>query len=313
MMSTQANEVDSTVSCSARSLELGEPLIATAAERSFWLLLEYDARWQPQATSDNDLPPVVQEWLDDQLEAAGSSGRLLFIRRRREGDRPLNFFVALAREENPALYHFSLDGYEDLLALNPSQLLTGEDVYPEQRRDEPLFLACTHGTRDRCCARNGIPVFQALQELVGDAVWQSSHVGGHRFAANVVTFPDATYYGRVLPQEAPELVAACQRGELYLPHLRGRACYPEMVQAADYFLRDETGEAGLYAFRFAALEQHDDASWTVTFDETDGAGSHRLLIAREVNDLPLYASCGQLQTKPLWRYRLVQYRPAPGG
>lgn len=311
-MSSQVNEADSTVSCSARSLELGEPLVATAAERSFWLLLEYDARWQPQATSDNDLPPVVQEWLDDQLEAAGSSGRLLFIRRRREGDSPLNFFVALAREENPALYHFALDGYEDLLALNPSQLLTGEDVYPEQRSDAPLFLACTHGTRDRCCARNGIPVFQALQELVGDAVWQSSHVGGHRFAANVVTFPDATYYGRVLPHEAPELVAARQRGELYLPHLRGRATYPEMVQAADYFLRGETGEAGLYAFRFAALEQHDDASWTVTFDETDGAGSHRLLIAREVNDLPLYASCGQLQTKPLWRYRLVEYRRVPG-
>jgi len=307
------NKVDPTVSCSARSLELGEPLVATAAERSFWLLLEYDARWQPQATSDNDLPTAVQEWLDDQLEAAGSSGRLLFIRRRREGDGLHNFFVALAREENPALYHFLVETYEDLLALNPSLLLTGEDVFPEQRREAPLFLTCTHGTRDRCCARNGIPVFQALQELVGDAVWQSSHVGGHRFAANVVTFPDATYYGRVQPEDTAALVAACRRGELYLPQLRGRACYPEVVQAADYFLREETGETALHAFRFAALEQHDDASWTVTFDETGGAGSHRLLVGREVNDLPLYASCGQLQTKPLWRYRLVEYRHASVG
>lgn len=312
-MTSPPVETDPNVFCSARSLELGEPLIATAAERTFWLLLEYDARWQPQATSDNKLPPAVQEWLDDQLEAAGSSGRLLFIRRRREGDGSLNFFVALAREDNPALYHFSLAGYEDLLALNPSLLLAGEDAYPEHRRATPLFLACTHGSRDRCCARNGTPVFQALQKLVGEAAWQSSHVGGHRFAANVVTFPDATYYGRVLPDEAPALVAARRRGELYLPRLRGRACYPEVVQAADYFLRAETGQTALQAFYFAALEQHDDERWTVTFDEAGGPGSHRLAVARDVNDQPLYASCGQVQTKPLWRYHLVTYRHSPRG
>jgi hypothetical protein len=146
---------------------------------------------------------------------------------------------------------------------------------------------------------------------VGGAVWQSSHVGGHRFAANVVTFPDATYYGRVSPDEAAMLVAARQRDEVYLPQLRGRACYPEVVQAADYFLRVQTGQMALPAFRFASLEQGDAESWAVTFDETAESGSHRLTVARDVKDLPLYASCGQVQTRPLWHYLLLDYQRLP--
>jgi hypothetical protein len=310
-MAGPAHEADPAVYCSQRSLELGEPLVATAAERTFWLLLEYHGRWQPQAVTDNDLPASVQEWLDDQLEAAGSSGRLLFIRQRRESDDGLNFFVALANEQRPALYHFQLRQYEDLLSLNPSALLADERAYAVQRREEPLFLVCAHGSRDRCCARNGIPAFQALQDAVGDAAWQSSHVGGHRFAANVVTFPDATYYGRVQPAELPALVAARRQGELYLPQLRGRACYPEVVQAADHFLRAETGQVGLQAFQFVALEQNENDSWTVTFQDRLGGGRHQLLVAREVDEQPLYASCGQVQTKPVSRYSLRTYRARP--
>jgi hypothetical protein len=315
-MTLPANAADPDVFCSILSREYGEPLTGTAAERTFWLLLEYDARWLPQATTDNNLPAHVQEWLDDQLEAAGSSGRLLFIRRPRregEGEVKLNFFVALAGEEEPALYHFALQDYDDLLPLNPSSLLVDRAGYAGQRLETPLFLVCTHGSRDRCCSRNGIPVFQALQESAGDLAWQSSHVGGHRFAANVVTFPDATYYGRMSPAEAPALVAARRRGEVFLPHLRGRGCYPEVVQAADCFLREKSGETALGAYRFAVLEPHEDDSWTVTFDEVAGGHRHRLHVTRDVLDKPLYASCGQLQTKPVWSYHLLDHQRIPAG
>ena len=33
-------------------------------------------------------------------------------------------------------------------------------------------------------------------------MWQSSHIGGDRFAGNVVFLPEGLYYGRVEPAEA---------------------------------------------------------------------------------------------------------------
>src|SRR6266536_819344 len=55
----------------------------------------------------------------------------------------------------------------------------------------------------RRTVRRGRSLYQALAELAEeDWVWQISHVGGDRFAGNVVVLPEGLYFGRVGPGEA---------------------------------------------------------------------------------------------------------------
>ena len=301
--------VDPDVFCCELSQELGEPAYGTALNREVWLLLEYDGPWLAKATADNDLPRPVQAWLDAQLEAAGESGRLQFIKRPEiTSDQTISFFVAHVHETAPRLYRFQLGAYEDLLDLDVAALLAEGSAYEAFRYRQPLFLVCTNGLRDRCCALYGLAVYRELFPLAQGAVWQTTHVSGHRFAANVVTFPDGTYYGRLQPEEAKAFVAAQERGDLFLDRLRGRVCYEEVVQAADYFLRRESGQVALDAFRHASTESADDEIYIVRFKErADGGALHTVRVRREPSELPLLASCGKPQTKPVWQYEMKGY------
>ena len=64
----------------------------------------------------------------------------------------------------------------------------------------PLYGVCTHGRHDACCAERGRPVCAALSELRPEQTWEVSHIGGDRFAANLVVLPEGLYYGHVEPE-----------------------------------------------------------------------------------------------------------------
>jgi hypothetical protein len=75
-------------------------------------------------------------------------------------------------------------------------------------------------------------VAAALAELRPGRVWESSHMGGDRFAANVLVLPVGYLYGRVLPFAAEEFVSAAEAGEVIGALLRGRIGLPATAQAA---------------------------------------------------------------------------------
>lgn len=66
----------------------------------------------------------------------------------------------------------------------------------------PLMLCCTHGKKDKCCAKFGYATYRELartarQEALPVEIWESSHLGGCRLAASVMVFPAMRKYGRV--------------------------------------------------------------------------------------------------------------------
>jgi hypothetical protein len=130
----------------------------------------------------------------------------------------------------------------DLLAAGERQLGGWGERWPS-----PLHLVCTHSRHDPCCGRLGRPLARALAASaeVGERVWECSHVGGERFAGNLVCFPHGLYFGRVDPAAGERIVAAYERGEIDLDHFRGRAGDPFVVQAAEYFLRRGRGLLGV--------------------------------------------------------------------
>jgi hypothetical protein len=96
----------------------------------------------------------------------------------------------------------------------------------------PAYLVCAHSKHDTCCALRGRPVAAALLAERPGHVFECSHVGGERFAANVLVLPLGLLYGRVLPFAAKEFAAATDDGRVVDALLRGRIGLVPAVQAA---------------------------------------------------------------------------------
>jgi hypothetical protein len=111
--------------------------------------------------------------------------------------------------------------------------------------DGPVFLVCTHGTKDVCCATFGRPVADALAAAHPGRVWETTHVGGDRWAANLLTLPDGLLHGQLDPAGADRVVAAALAGEVDPDQFRGRTSATPAAQAAEIAVRRKTGLRGL--------------------------------------------------------------------
>ena len=121
--------------------------------------------------------------------------------------------------------------------------------------DGNLTLVCTHGIRDVCCAREGAPVFRALQHTGLGNVWQTTHLGGHRFAATMVVLPAGVQFGRVTAEEVPALISSFERDELYrLDRYRGCTALPREAQVIEAYLREKNGLKALEAVAWQGVE-----------------------------------------------------------
>jgi (2Fe-2S) ferredoxin len=91
---------------------------------------------------------------------------------------------------------------EGAVAALPHESLTGRHVF-----------ICTHGSRDTRCGLCG-PALTELwhgeverRGLSGQVhVHQTSHVGGHQYAGNVLIYPEGDWYGYVTPAAVPRLI-----------------------------------------------------------------------------------------------------------
>jgi hypothetical protein len=110
-----------------------------------------------------------------------------------------------------------------------------------------LFLVCTNGKHNVCCARLGAPLARALRDGFGDAVWETTHLGGDRYSANMVCLPDGLYYGDLALADALTAARRYVRGEVWLERYRGRAGLPQPAQAAEHFLRAHSGTGSISA------------------------------------------------------------------
>lgn len=221
-------------SCSALALATGEPLHATASRLRHWLLVEQPGRWGHHALLDSGLPREVGEHLTAEGRRHGVRVLLIKRRSRRPSDRRRCFAAFTGRRER-RLMTFEIDAPEDLLGLDLAGLVDARWRGLGESVEGPLFAVCTHGKHDACCARLGAPLYRALAHRPD--TWEATHVGGDRFAANLVAFPDGLYFGRVTAEAARRVVEGYEEGRVALDHYRGRSAFPSPVQAAEHHVR----------------------------------------------------------------------------
>lgn len=292
--------MSATIPCSLESIDSHEPLLGTAPRADVWFALEYPGRWGDKAWAESTVDATVKEHVDAQVKRIPEA-RWMLIKQRTKHER-IRFFAAVVAPE-PALYAFELADYTELLGLDLAAIVAGDPAYAAARSEEPVFLVCTNGLRDQCCALHGIAAYGAIHAHFGDVVWESTHHGGHRFAANLLALPAGLSLGRLRADNAVELVQTLLDGRIPLDHYRGHTAWPEPLQAAETLLRGQLQVDAAGAVRLLASEPAGEQRWQATF--AAAAAEHRVAIERG-EGASVHLSCGDPKTTPMAEYRLVQ-------
>ena len=283
--------------CSQFSQAAGIPLHGSATQAEIWILLEHSEKWPAQWLQGNTLPANIQSWTHS-LEKQLPKSKVAFIKRQNT-NASRSLYLAVTDPSEPRLYRFEWNDYPDLLKLNLLDALNGN--CSRVLVNNSLICVCTHGLRDRCCAKFGLPVYTAMSDDPDLEAWEITHLGGHRFAATAAIFPSGIMYGYLTPEHAPILSETIRHNSIHLPNYRGRTFYDGPTNAADYFLRNKTKVTGDRVFQLLDSKPT-DYGHVVTFSDKNTA--HRIYLA--VNPTLDFASCGKPQ-KPGVKYDLVQY------
>ena len=276
--------------CSAVSLAQAEPLYGTASMVRNWVLVEHPGAWGPVALDQSGLPERVAQELA-RLSREHRFRVLLLRRPERPADASRQCFVAHTGRHRRWIEERTLANVEELLDVDFSPLREGRPLGLGAAREAPLYLVCTNGRHDQCCANLGRPVARALHARSDDAVWESSHYGGDRFAGNLVCLPHGLYFGRLSPEDAERVVEAYERGVVDLDNYRGRAGEPFAAQAAEYFLRRGQHLLGVDDVVVSEVRREGNGVVRVSFDGPDGRPYDvRVHVAPAAEARPL--SCG---------------------
>jgi hypothetical protein len=293
--------------CSAVSSESGEPLSATASRVDHWILVEYSGAWESESLGGSALSPELKGHLRAQLAELAHSRLLLVKKTGRRLQAGGHVLFGSSRPGEERFFELELEHHDELLDVDLAAALVG-GATDARAVEGPLYVVCTHGKRDRCCALNGLPLYDALRrETDPGRVWQSTHVGGDRFAGNLVVLPHGLYYGRVAPADAASVLAAHAAGQVELDHYRGRSAYPFPVQAAERALRESEGLLGIDDLTPLGAVRMEDGGRRVSFRTPDSA-VHELDVVTALADEPAYLTCESAEPSRARRYLVTARR-----
>ncbi len=298
-MTREWHEMQNHSSCTASSAASDEPIAGSAtAGMTQWLVIENSGPWPRKG-----LPDSMRRDLRDAAEAAAAAipgTRVLLARGEstpgRAGPR---IWISRSSTAARATHMTRLPAGVDAKELDLEGRLRGDRQDGESV--ERLMLVCTHGQRDRCCARVGMPLYQALRAIAPDATLRASHLGGHRFAPTVLALPLGAHFGRVQPGDAAALMAAVRSGERGLARwYRGRSFLSRPAQAAVCHLHDALQEPRLDALQVEHVELRGGEAASVRVRH--GAQTHTVEVALRAHPNPVSKSCGDAPMPvPGWR------------
>lgn len=291
--------------CAEESAAIGDPLVGSAAHAVRNLLISWPrAKWVRSLRQASDMSVGVSAMLE---EIAESGRRVNLIHRRGQDPRRHRVFLMpecqaydVSREELSAF----LKALHQGASLAPWR---GGDV------EGSLILCCTHGKKDKCCAKFGYRTYRAMaDEAQRQAhpfdVWESTHLGGCRLAASAVVFPQLRKYGRIGKADIPLLLQAEAGNRPYLPCYRGDSTLEPAEQCAEAaalkWLQDRRlhGDIHLEKGKARISESRLDVPVTWQSDELTG----RLLVTCIETELIRLDTCADIEgqgatTSKAWR------------
>jgi len=297
---------DPKLRCSAVAQALAEPLYGTAPCSQAWVLLEQPGAWGPDALTQSSIDPAVGASLTRFSKELGF--RILLIRRgpARGATGRRSCFLARSAQSQTWMERIEVANPAELLDFD-FEVLNSPTPPGIGERSEAIWAVCTHGRRDPCCAEYGRRVIRVSSGTADGSfvrsLWESSHQGGHRFAANLALFPHGLFYGQVEPDHASTIVESYRDGRLLLDGYRGRSAFDGVTQAADYLVRRLDGFTGIDDLVPQDRVELGDGLFAVTFASPGGIVSIKV----KVTEGPMRPeSCNKPKLTPVRLYRQVE-------
>ncbi|MGV9296253.1 sucrase ferredoxin [Amycolatopsis sp. NPDC003676] len=275
--------------CAALTRELGGEPAGTAARMTSWLLVEQPGSWGPDALED----VLAAMFPAERLEAARAAGlRPLLIRKpgrhAREPGAPRAVYVASGQPGNRWTERLDVADLDELAHLDLEAVAAGRRGHGEPVSG-PLFLVCTHGSKDMCCAVFGRPLVASLAQNHPGRVWEVSHVGGDRWAGNLLTVPDGYLHGSLAVPEAELVAKEALSGNVRFENLRGRtSAESAWSQFAEIEIRGRTGLRGLDAV-LAVAEESRGEDRSVLVDA--GGRRYEVVVRRRTSTASGHSRC----------------------
>ena len=275
--------------CSRAALETAQPIAGTGVRAQAYVLAPVPKRF----------------WTRDEINAGwASEEEMSAIREAREGGVVTRLYNPTTEDAAALVYvgEWRPPQLQPLLGAFMSRWWIGE-------RPSPRLAICTHGTRDRCCAKWGFAVYREALRLYenGKSVFEPlecSHLGGDRFAATGVFLPSGSMYAHMDALDLEALTAAEAAGSLLPEHYRGRVFDEELTQVVRAGLARD-GIVSEAAGAIALLERRRD-SVRVAIDGGERVFSIRLGTA----ETRFFASCASMDRERRSRGQRITYEGA---
>lgn len=299
--------------CADAARQRGDSIGGTAPRGTYWVLIEYRGGWPVNGFDGLDLDPDVKT---DVFNAARAlRARILLIRRHGKRAREGSAHWAVMHLGGPGNLvqlwgTWSEDS--DLLGIVSALQRCTEASASSPAVQNPLVLVCAHGQHDVCCAIRGRPVAAALDQRWPECVWECTHVGGDRFAANILLVPDGVYYGNVDADSAVGVVDRYLSGRVVGEYLRGYTDHGPMEQAAIRAALNRNGPAGRFDYTIADVAV-DDGLWTVRVRGRRPNQTDLDVGLRVSRSDPEYLTCRGLERAVASRIGVVSVRPVDAG
>lgn len=181
------------------------------------------------------------------------------------------------------------------------------------------IFVCTHGSRDKCCARYGYRLYREALNIVNTLslshvrVWQTSHIGGHRFAPTAIDFPEGRYYGHLDRASFTSILTRTGDINAFRQIYRGWSYLPWPAQVLERELLLQQGWAWLnYPVASQVLQQNEDETLTsveLTFETLKGERQiHRADILADPRKVArLKGACDSEQAFPFPQYEVQNW------
>ena len=299
---TNKNQIcfDSSQICFGSSMSAGEKMFGTAPNINFWILIEYTRQWEEKAFNNCSISKELKDVIRN-LAGMHPKSRIQLIRRNSKSSK-LKLYIAITKSSEKEVFEFSLDSYDQILTIDFEKALKNSDHISAK----PLLLVCTHGSYDKCCGTMGKQLYNNLFSIEKDfEVWQTTHLGGHRLASNILLLPEGIYYGRVDEDNYYKIKECYLKNSLCTELLRGRCFYSSDEQAAEYFLAMENIGTEISNFRLEQVSRTDSGQLKTVFINNHNGYVYNVLLDKKDNAVQVLASCKDKHKKFFPQYELI--------
>jgi hypothetical protein len=279
--------------CSREDLASREPLAGTGVRAEAYVFMPIPKRlWSSNEMNESWASPAELAAIGT-ARRAGVVTRLYNPPRGGDGVDAKIFVHAPANRAEPI-------GLAPLLA-------TFENRWPVDRTPPPQVAVCTHGTRDRCCAKWGFAAFTTALRLFEEGrspyePLECSHLGGDRYAATGVFFPSGSMYAHLDSIDLAQLAQAEASGQIDPTAYRGRVFEPPLTQIVRAGLASE-GLLNTATGRLLVRRPDPDGPTALVTVPDDG---RTFTVALRTIEVRFFASCAKLAAdKPASGRRLV--------